>query len=143
MKLEDIFLAKFADLTPDGLFTVVGGGLNRIQAESFPWSWGFMYLLAQIRLTIEEAQRPHLMAVEREIPNGLLEEIAGEAPVSGLDASAQPGPDGLLGINFCFCLVSLIFPEEGVYKYRLKIDGLEVGVAELLVKGPILGEMQQ
>jgi len=35
MELEDIFLAKFADITPHGLFTVVGG-VNRLNTEGFP-----------------------------------------------------------------------------------------------------------
>jgi hypothetical protein len=53
---------------------------------------------------------------------------------------ADLGPDGRLGLTFIVCLVNLAFPEAGVYKYRFKIDGHELGVAELLVAGPALGE---
>lgn len=64
MQLDDIFLAKFAELGPDGLFTVVGGGVARINVGESPWSWGFLYLLARIRLTTEEAQARHVTNVE-------------------------------------------------------------------------------
>jgi hypothetical protein len=85
MQLEDIFLARYAELTPDGLFTVVGGGVNRINASGFPWSWGFLFLLARVRLTAEEAKGQHRTAVERE------------------------APDRRVSLSFNFCLVNLVF----------------------------------
>src|SRR5258708_5585582 len=133
MQLEDIFLARFADLTPDGLFTVVGGGVSRINATEFPWSWGIMFLLARLRLTAEEAQNQHLTAVEREAPTGQIEAIGDAAPLLPLPPEAETGPDGRFGLHFSYCLVNLLFPRPGVYKYRLKIGGREVGAAELLV----------
>jgi hypothetical protein len=75
MELERIFLARFAEITPDGHFTAVGGGLNRISVSRFPWSLGFLFLLIQYRLSAEEAGRPHVMAVERETPSGRTEPI--------------------------------------------------------------------
>jgi hypothetical protein len=139
MQLEDIFLAKFAELTPDGLFTVVGGGVNRINAGGFPWAWGFLFLLVRIRLTTEEAQAQHVTAVERETPDGQIEPIGPESPMMPLPPTADIGPDGRVGLTFTLCLVNLVFPEAGVYKYHFKIDGQEVGVAELLVVGPTQG----
>ncbi len=53
-----------------------------------------------------------------------------------LSPTAEIGPDGRVGLTFIVYLVNLFFPEAGVYKYRFKIDGQEVGVAELLVAGP-------
>jgi hypothetical protein len=140
MQLEDMFLARFADLTPDGLFTVVGGGINRINAGGFPWSWGILFLLARLRFTTEEAQVRHTAAVERETPNGHFEAIGEESPLSPLPTDTETGPDGRVGLHFSYCLVSLLFPEPGVYKYRLKIDGRAVGAVELLVAGPTQGE---
>jgi hypothetical protein len=136
MELEDIFLAKFADITPDGLFTVVGGGVNKIQAGEFPWAWGLLFLLVRIRLTTQEATGEHKTAVERETPSGQVEPIGPEAPMPRMTPGAESGPDGKLGISFSVCLVNLLFPEPGVYKYRFKIDGREIGTADLLVTGP-------
>jgi hypothetical protein len=136
MELEDTFFARFADLTPDGLFTVVGGGVNRINASSFPWSWGFMFLLARCRLTIEEAKGQHMLAIERETPNGHTEPIGAEFPMTHLQSAPEIGPDGKVGFSLNYCLVNLIFLEAGLYKYRLKIDGRDMGVANLLVTGP-------
>src|SRR5262249_17917999 len=81
MELERIFLARFAEITPDGLFTAVGGGMNRILVSGFPWSMGFLFLLTQYRLSAEEAGRQHGMAVERETPNGRTEPIGAEFPM--------------------------------------------------------------
>jgi hypothetical protein len=140
MQLEDVFLAKFAELTPDGLFTVVGGGVNRINAGGFPWSWGFLFLVVRIRLTSEEAQAEHVTVVEREAPDGQIEPIGEESPMVHLASTAETGPDNRYVLNFNVCLVNLVFPEAGVYKYRFKIDGQPIGVAELLVIGPSQGE---
>ena len=139
MKLEDIFLARFADLTPDGLFTVVGGGVNRINAGGFPWSWGVLFLLARLRLTVEEAQRPHMTAVEREMPNGQIELIGLESPMMALPPTAELGPDGMVGVSFNFCLMPVVFSEAGIYRYRLKIDSHVIGVADLLLTAPLQG----
>jgi hypothetical protein len=136
MELEEIFLSRFAELTPDGLFTVVGGGVNRINAGSFPWTWGIMFLLARYRLTTEEAHRRHVLSIERETPNGQLEPIVPQFPMVNMPANPEVGPDGRFGFSLNYCLTNLVFLEPGVYKYRLKMDGQEVGVAKLLVAGP-------
>lgn len=143
MLLEDVFLAKFAEFGPDGLFTVVGGGVNRINVSEFPSSWGFLYLLARVRLTTEEAQAQHVTNVERESPNGNVEPVTAESPMEPLSPTAEMGPDGRAGLTFIIFLVNLLFPEPGVYKYRFKIDGREMGVAELLVAGPAESERVQ
>jgi hypothetical protein len=139
MTLADIVLARFADLSPDGLFTVVGGGVNRINAGGFPWSWGALFLLARIRLTVEEANRPHSTAVDRQTPSGLFEPIVVESPTLPLPPAAELGPDGMVGLSFNFCLMPVVFPEAGVYRYALKFDGNVVGVVDLLVASPTQG----
>jgi hypothetical protein len=143
MQLDDIFLAKFADITPDGLFTVVGGGLNKIDAGGFPWSWGFLFLVARVRLTLADAYGHRMTAIERVTPNGQIEPIGPESPMMELPSTAEIGPDNKYGLSFSFCLVNLFFPEAGVYKYRFKIDGQEIGVTELLVTGPAQGEQRR
>jgi hypothetical protein len=140
MRLEDIFLARFADLTPDGLFTIVGGGVNRINAGGLPWSWGILFMLARLRFSPEEAAARHTAAVERQTPDGQIEPLGDESSLPPLSSDVEIGPDGMVGLNFTYCLVSLQFPRAGVYKYRLKIDGHEVGAVELLVAGPEQGE---
>jgi hypothetical protein len=139
MRLEDIFLARFAEIGPDGLFTVVGGGVNRINTNGFPWAWGMLYLLARVRLTTEEALAQHAQIVERETPDGQIQRIA-ESPMLRIPPTADIGPDGGVGLTITVCLLNLVFPEAGVYRYRLKIDGQELGVAEPLLAGPAQGE---
>jgi hypothetical protein len=139
MQLEDIFFARFAELGPDGLFTVAGGGLNKITTQGFPWTWSFLFLLTRIRLTPEEAQVQHITAVERETPSGQIEPIGTESSVLRVPDWADIGPDGKVGLSFNVCLANLFFPEAGVYKYRFKIDGKGIGTAELLVAGPAQG----
>lgn len=140
MQLEDVFLARFAELTPDGLFTVVGGGINRITAGSFPWSWGLFVMLLRIRLTAEEGKAPHLTAIDRESPNGQTELILANSPMAPLPESAATGPGGKFGLSFTYWLTNQVFSEAGVYKYRFKIDGNLIGVAELFVAPPGQGE---
>jgi hypothetical protein len=136
MELERIFLARFAEIAPDGLFTAVGGGLNRISVGGFPWSLGFLFLLTQYRISAEEAGRHHVMAVERETPNGRTEPIGAEFPMIGLPPNTPAGPDGKFVFGLSYLLANPTFLEPGVYKYRLKIDGVRIGEVRLLVTGP-------
>jgi hypothetical protein len=136
MQLEYIFLAKFADITDDGLFTVVGGGINKIYADAFPSSWGSLYLVARVHLTVEDAQSQHRIALERESPKGQIEPILGESSTKELPGTPEVGPDDKVGLTFALWLMNLTFAGPGVYKYRFKIDGRELGVAELLIVGP-------
>ena len=45
----------------------------------------------------------------------------------------ETGPDEKVGLSFCYGWSNVIFPEAGVYTYRLKIDGRELGTAKLLL----------
>jgi hypothetical protein len=139
MELQDIFLARYADVAPDGLFTAVGGGINRINVSGFPWSLGFLFMLARYRLSSEEVARQHVMAVDRVTPNGQTEPLGAEFPMIQLAPHTQPGPDGKFVFSLSYLLANLVFPEDGVYKYRLKIDGQKIGEAHLLVAGPTQG----
>jgi hypothetical protein len=139
MELERIFLARFAEITPDGLFTAVGGGMNRISVSRFPWSLGFLFVLAQYRVSTEEAGRPHVMAFERETPYGTTEPIGTEFPMIPLFPNTPVGPDGKFVFSLSYLLANPTFPEAGVYNYRLKIDGGRIGEVDLLVVGPTQG----
>jgi hypothetical protein len=135
MELDGIFLAKFAELTPDGLFTVVGGGMNKIQVDEFPAVWGFLFLLVRVRITAGEARAQHTTSVERQTPNGLTEPIGTESPMMTVPESAEIDSDDKISLSFNVGLMNLLFPEPGVYKYGFKIDGRLLGAAELLVVG--------
>jgi hypothetical protein len=143
MQLRGIFLARFAEVGHDGLFTAVGGGIDAIQTGGFPWAWGLMYLLCQIRLTKEEAIGEHVQVIERETPDGQIEPLLPGTPMMQMPATAHTGPDGNVGLTISFPLYNSIFPRAGVYKYRFKIDDQAVGVAELLVTGPEQGGQHQ
>jgi len=136
MELERIFLARYAEVTPDGLFTAIGGGMNRISVSGFPWSMGFLFLITQYRVSAEEGGRPHVVAVERQTPAGRIEPIGTEFPMIGLPPDTPAGPDGMFVFGLSYLLANPTFPEAGVYRYRLKIDGQGIGEARLLVAGP-------
>jgi hypothetical protein len=143
MRVVDILLARYIELTADGTFTVVGGGVSRINTGGFPWSWGVLFLLARLRMTLEEGQGKHMIAVECETPSGETEPVGEETQMLSATPETELGPDGLVGLNFNYCMVNLHFPKPGVYKYRLKIDGQAVGSADLLVAGPTPGDQGQ
>jgi hypothetical protein len=135
MELERIFFARYAEITPDGLFTAVGGGMNRIDARGFPWCIGFLFLLIEYRVSAEEAGRQHVMAVERDAPNGRTEPVGPDFPMIPLPPYTAPGPDGKFVYGLSYLLTNAAFPHPGVYTYRLKIDGDRIGEVQLLVAG--------
>jgi hypothetical protein len=140
MNLRFIFLARLAEIGPDGLVTAVGAGIDRIDTGGFPWAWGLMSFIAQLRLTKEEASGEHVQSVERETPDGQIEPLLTGAPMMRVTPAAYTGPDGNVGLTVCLPLMNSIFPRAGVYKYRFKIDGQTLGETELLVAGPVQEE---
>jgi hypothetical protein len=136
MELERIFFARYAEIAPDGLFTAVGGGMNRIDLGGFPWTIGFFFLLIEYRVSAEEAGRQHVMAIEREAPNARTEPVGAEFPMIPLSPNTAPGPDGKFVFALSYLMTNSTFPEPGVYTYRLKIDGARIGEIQLLVAGP-------
>jgi hypothetical protein len=140
LELQIIFLARYAEISPDGLFTAVGAGINRINVNEFPWSLRMLFMLTCYRLSPEEAAGQHVMSVERETPNGQTEPIGNEFPMIPLAPYTQPGPDGNYVFSLSYLLANLVFSEPGVYKYRLKIDGNMIGETHLLLARPIQAE---
>jgi hypothetical protein len=136
LDLENIFLARYAEITPDGLFTAIGGGMNRISAAGFPWSLGFLFLVIQYRASAEEAGRQHMMAVEGEAPGGRAEAVGAEFPMIPLPPNTPAGPGGTFVFGLSYLMTNLFFAGAGVYKYRVKIDGRSIGEVQLLVEGP-------
>jgi hypothetical protein len=141
MELQHIFLARFAEATPDGLLTVVGGPLSRLEADRFPTSIAFLYLPVHMRLTVSEAKGPHSCAVARELPNGQREQIGSPFDMIKMPAEARPeyGPDGKVGVSVNTWLVNLYFPEPGIYTYHFEVDGKSLGAAKLLVEAKLAG----
>src|SRR5260221_399518 len=91
------------------------------------------------RRTSGAPPRQHVLAVERETPKGQIEPIGVESPMARLSPTLAIGPDGRIGFSFCYCLLNVIFPEAGVYQYRIKIDSEELGAAKILVAAPERG----
>jgi hypothetical protein len=136
MDLEYIFLARFADLSDDGLFTVHGGGMKTIVGEQFPVTWPLLCLVARVRATPSEFAAPRRMAIERVAPTGDVV-VVGEEAASPSSASARPGvtrdPDGRICLNICAGMLGQVFPVPGVYQFRVKMDGKEIGATNIKV----------
>src|SRR5438552_12016664 len=70
MELQFAFLADAATVTNDGLFAVIGGGLDVIEAQSFPAIKSTLVLVGRVLFKPSEFGKTHVVHCEIHGPSG-------------------------------------------------------------------------
>ncbi len=128
MQAEIAVLADAANVSREGKLNICGVFQN-IFGQSVPIGWPVMTLVLQLRLTPEEAGRPHGLAIRLNGPDG---QAVQQFPDAQFQAPAEPGARKVtvpLTINFA----GLVFPAFGLYGFELRVDGQPLSTVELEV----------
>jgi Family of unknown function (DUF6941) len=124
MRLDSAFLADAADVRPDGVMYVLGGGIEHVKAKNYPVTHTGMVLIARLRGEPNECG-DHTLSARVFRPNG-----ESWTPEIALDFSVPPNkihPDRGNVTTICLKYFNFVFPEPGEYTIRLFVDGNEVG----------------
>jgi|SRR6266481_5453527 hypothetical protein len=124
MRLEFAFFADAADVRPDGIMYVLGGGIEHVKGKSYPAAIAGIVFIVRLRAEPSECGDHHLSArVFRPSGEPWTPEIA-------LNFNVPPNkihPDRGNVSTICLRYLNFLFPEPGEYTFRLYVDGNEVG----------------
>lgn len=130
MQLEFAFLADAAQVTPDGKFTVLGGGLNVIYAPQFPALHPSLSIVTKLNIdNKDELEVEHTLRAELFNPLN----ATAMPPLSG-KFIAQPikdHPDWPVSAQFTMTINGLLFELPGKYIFRLSVDNKLLGTFPL------------
>lgn len=124
------FLARAADVMPDCSFAVLGGGYNYWLLAQIP---GFvnMAIITAFAVEADDYGREHQFALDILEPSG--------KGMFRLEGSGQPErspefPDASLDFVYLFNLTNVLIAEPGEYRFKISVDGKDVGLIPLLTK---------
>jgi hypothetical protein len=123
MRLAYMLLAKYVDLTPDGLFSLLTGGFSIIRTPLFPVRVPSLAVFARLHSEpAERGTRQHLLLVGKG-PDGVVEgtPVMGILDVGQMEEGADEShPD----VNCPFILSNLELKQPGKYTFELQQSNL-------------------
>jgi len=129
--IEYAFLADAAETQPGQKFHVMGGGVSRIGARTFPVRHPHIALVLGLLVTAPEVDREHEIRFVLLDPDG--GEVAG-ATGSLVARGHGDGRDAIL--TFSIDLWNLTFPAPGDYSFRILVNGSERKRLPLVIAAP-------
>jgi hypothetical protein len=132
MELIYVILADAAQAHPDGKFSLLGGGIENINASTFPVFHPGLALVVKLGARAAEAEEPHDFRVDIAGPNDFY--VTAIALTGFRSTVSQDEPDHLVTFNLIINIPILVFPEPGPYFFHLYVGTQEVGNVPLNVQ---------
>ncbi len=139
MELIYVIPADAAQASSDGKFSILGGGIENINATAFPAIQPGLALVVRLLVLASEAEQNHKFSVNIIGPKDFQMGPGGIAefkPTSLRGVSDRP-----LIVNLILNMQFLVFPEPGTYHFHLYVNDQEVGAFPLDVQKINTGEI--
>src|SRR5258708_30723580 len=121
MELKYAFCARFAETTPDGTISMIGGGFNVLSGPTLPVLVPMLSVVARFEFTAEECGRAHEVSTSFIGPNG---EPLREPMVLAITPTARESNQDIPSAATCvLSLVGASFDHAGDYAFRFSIGG--------------------
>jgi hypothetical protein len=131
MKLDFAFLADAATISENGLFAVVGGGVDVLTPQGFPAIKYAMALVGRIVFEAQECGKTYLLHGEIVGPG---ETILPPDMWLSLEPFSHPrDPQGENWITICLNYQGVTFPAPGSYFIRLSVGSEVLGRVKIEV----------
>lgn len=128
MQLQYAILAKAAEIGEhDGLFYVLGGGIESLKSASFPFRCPVLGMLVKIRFDQSFAVTEHELRIRFLGPEQV--KLADDAVVKFTPQAH--GPEKKITLVAAMQMFGLEFATPGRYGFRLLVDEQELGVLPL------------
>src|SRR5207249_4885506 len=129
MQLVFAQCCKYCEVSADGSFTVVGGGLSAVGSATFPAALAGLGIIAQVRFEQEELGQTFAIGVE------LFDQQGQRMPDFNALVSLRPErndrvPD-LNRTTFAIYAAGLAFPAPARYEFRMHCGEQELGSVPL------------
>jgi hypothetical protein len=127
MELNYAFLANSAEVTSDGRFFVLGGGIDGFATNGLPTILPAMSIIVSIRFYAEECDKNYEFSSKIIAPSGT--ELGGKAAtvLSPKIPVETPGIGPNMKVAFAF--LGLLLPEMGRYTCLFAVDDRQIGEA--------------
>jgi hypothetical protein len=132
MKLDFAFFANAAEVLPNGLMYVLGGGFDVLTGNGFPAPLNRLFLVVRLSVDPSEIDQSHELTCDIIRPTGETMPPEFKIPFKpARNRNVRPGTSTPMTI--CLTYQDIIIPEVGEYRFLLKADGVEVGSVPLEV----------
>ena len=137
MEVAYAFLAKYAEYTPDGLLSMIGGGLETFTTPSLPYRGNFS-IPVKISLSREEARQENRIRVE--VVGGEIQPEGGAVQTPQAEFIMPPSPlepTGDVFVNLVVNFFQIGFPRHGEYPVRILSNQQVLKTIVLRVQAPV------
>ena len=124
MKLIYVIPADAAQASPNGKFSLLGGGVESINVSSFPAVHAGLALVVRLDVLASEAEQDHKCSIDIVGPKDFRVK---SGDILEFRPTLPSVPDRPFAINLILNMPLLVFPESGAYDFHLYVDGQEVG----------------
>jgi hypothetical protein len=124
------FLARAADVMPDGSFAVLGGGYNYLVLGQLP-GFANMAIITAFGVDSADYGREHRFALDIHDPSG---KSTFRLEGSGCPERSSEFASAKLDFVFVFNVTNDSFADAGEYQFKISLDGADVGFIPLLIK---------
>lgn len=129
MRIAFAFMAEAGQISTNGTFAVVGGGMNTIKCEALPEIAKFC-VVVKFNLTREEATQKHIAKVQVYDPNGTPMFQPAGVPIPEIAL-----PEASVDAEFtCLGDCSFLVVVDGMYSVRIFLDDIELAAMPLLIQ---------
>jgi hypothetical protein len=131
MELVYAFCAKFADIGPDGFFSVLGGGIDSVNVAQLPTIISAIAVVGGVSVPLEECQGDHRLQIELVGPTGDRNPLEIDFPMDLRPRPDAPPRDPRM--SFAVSLQNLVFGVDGRHEFRILVDKRQLGVIPFYV----------
>lgn len=129
MRVEYSVFAYSAMLTGDGLFSLLGGGIQWVIAKSLPATCRNLCLLVRLSVEPNECDQTHECVVKVTDPDGNTLEPSLVVPVRAVRHRVYPDKPSAFTAHYAYD--GFTFTKAGVYRFRIAIGDKSLGEAIL------------
>jgi hypothetical protein len=130
VKVEYVFIADSALVSPDGKLWVLGGEVARLGQSALPVTQNSLTLVFKLVWEASDAD-PQQLSISFVDPSGKPMMAPYLQTVSKKTASV--GADGEINMPICFNLYMSRFVVSGKYSYHILVNGVELARRSLIV----------
>jgi hypothetical protein len=129
MEVVFAWFANSAEVLGNGLFYVLGGGVDIVFGESFPMTQNKISLVLRLRTFPNEFNREHELYMDIVRPDGSVMQPDTRYTFTPVPFPRHPERPNVM--TFVVDHFNLVFPEPGDYIFRFSVNGVEIGRTSL------------
>jgi len=133
MELRFAFVANSAEVSADGRFFVLGGGIDGIEVREIPTTLPALAVVFRIHFLQDECGHEYRIGLYMACPDGTASPFQTGlvvTPTAIIDGHQNRGANADVAFN----LFGIPLPQEGEYSFHFRVDDTDIGSQPLFVR---------